>query len=145
MFPTDANPMGNVYGGSIMKYIDETAAVCAHRHCHMKAVTASIERMDFIEPVLVGDLLHIKAALIYTGRTSMIVGVTVEAENMVTGKRVKTGNCYLTFVAIDERGRPHPVPPVRPMDPEEERWHERGKEIYHARRTRLGGGDRPAR
>lgn len=138
MMPADANPMGNVYGGSIIKYIDEVAGVCAHRHCHSKAVTASIERMDFIEPVLIGDLLLIKAALIYTGRTSMIVGVKVEAENLLTAKRVKTGTCYLTFVAVDDRGRPTPVPPVAPTDDEERRWQERGKELYEQRKRRLG-------
>ena len=127
MMPADANPMGNVYGGSIMKYIDEVAAVSAHRHCRTAAVTASIERMDFIERVLIGDLLILKSALIHTGRTSMVVGVKVEAEN-------------LTFVAVDERGRPHPVPPVVPTNDEERRWNERGKELYEARTRRLKSG-----
>lgn len=138
MMPADANPMGNVYGGSIMKYIDEVAAVCAERHCHTRTVTASIERMDFIEPVLIGDLLILKAALIYTGRTSMIVGVKVEAENPMTSKRVQTGTCYLTFVAIDDRGRPQPVPKVAPTDEEERRWFERGKMLYEQRKQRTG-------
>src|SRR5688572_4973128 len=106
MMPADANPIGAAYGGSILKYIDEVAAAVAIRHAHTKCVTASIERMDFLEPVLVGDLLLLKAALIYTGRSSMIVGVRVEAENLPTGKRVKTGSCYLTFVALDDRNRP---------------------------------------
>jgi len=137
MMPADANPMLNVYGGSIMKYIDEVAAVVAIRHARAKSVTASIERMDFLEPVLVGDLLLLKAALIYTGTTSMVVGVRVEAENLSTGKRVKTGSCYLTFVALDDRGRPHAVPPVEPATPEEKKWFERGRKLYELRKAIL--------
>jgi acyl-CoA hydrolase len=137
MMPADMNPTGAIYGGSIMKYIDEVAAVCAIRHAKHKCVTASIERMDFFEPVLVGDLLHIKAALIYTGRTSMIVGVRVEAENLATARRVKTGSCYLTFVALDERDRPTSVPPVEPTDKEEKKWFERGRKLYELRKAIL--------
>lgn len=137
MMPLDANPMSNVYGGSIMKYIDEVAAVSAVRHARMNCVTASIERMDFLEPVLIGDLLVLKSAVIYTGRTSMIVGVRVEAENLLEGRHVHTGSCYLTFVAMDKRGKPVEVPAIQPADDEERRWHERGRKLYELRKALL--------
>lgn len=123
-----------------MKYLDEVAAAVCLRHARTKVVTASIERMDFDEPVRVGDLLILKAALIYTGRSSMIVGVRVEAENLLTGTVVKTGSCYLTFVALDDRGRPVPVPPVEPADDEERRWHEKGRQLYEQRKALVKGG-----
>ncbi|HLE46801.1 MAG TPA: acyl-CoA thioesterase [Candidatus Thermoplasmatota archaeon] len=137
MFPADANPASSVYGGSIMKYIDEVAAAVALRHARTKVVTASIERMDFDEPVLVGDLLVLKAALIFTGRTSMIIGVRVEAENLLSGKIVKTGSCYLTFVALNDRGKAVPVAPVEPADDEERKWFGRGRKLYELRKAIL--------
>lgn len=140
MMPADANPAFSVYGGAILKYIDEVAAAVALRHARTKVVTASIERMDFDEPVRVGDLLILKAALIYTGQTSMIVGVRVEAENLLSGHVVKTGSCYLTFVALNDRGKPVRVPPVEPADEEEKKWHERGRKLYELRKAILASG-----
>jgi acyl-CoA hydrolase len=137
MMPLDANPLGNVYGGTIMRFMDEVAAVSAIRHARTNCVTASIERMDFIEPVHIGELLILKAAVIYTGRTSMIVGVKVEAENPVRGRHVMAGKCYLTFVALDKRGKPVQVPPVEPTDDEERRWFERGRKLYELRKALL--------
>lgn len=137
MMPADANPSYSIYGGSILKYIDEVAAAVAIRHARTKVVTASIERMDFDEPVLIGDLLILKAALIFVGRSSMIVGVRVEAENLLTGKVVKTGSCYLTFVAVNERGKAVTVAPVEPSDPEEEKWFNRGRKLYELRKAIL--------
>lgn len=143
MMPLDANPLGNAYGGMIMKYIDEVAAVSAARHARTNVVTASIERMDFLEPVYIGDLLILKSAVIHTGRTSMIVGVKVEAENVRTGRRIKTGDCYLTFVALDERGKPMSVPSIEPTDEDERRWFDRGRKIYQLRKALLNA-DRAA-
>jgi acyl-CoA hydrolase len=140
VMPADANPLGRAYGGSILKYIDEVAATVAIRHARAKCVTASIERMDFLEPVLMGDLLLLKAALIFTGNSSMVVGVRVEAENLQTGKRVKTGSCYLTFVALDDRDRPTHVHPVAPSDKEETKWFEHGRNLYELRKTILAAG-----
>lgn len=137
MMPLDANIQGNAYGGSIMKYIDEVAAVSAIRHARVNVVTASIERMDFLEPVLIGDLLVLKTAVIYTGRTSLIVGVKVEAENLLEGRHLKTGNCYLTFVALDKRGKPAEVDPIEPTDDEEKKWHDRGRKLYELRKAIL--------
>lgn len=127
MMPSDANPQGNVFGGSIVRYVDETAAIVATRHARKNVVTASIDRMDFHEAVYVGDLLVLMATLNYVHRTSMEVGVRVEAEDLRSGNRVHTGSAYLTFVALDERGKPTPVRKVEPTDDQERRWHEAAK------------------
>jgi len=110
MLPQDANPAGKVHGGVIMKHIDTCAGVVAIRHARCIAVTASIDRLDFHHPVLVGDLLILKASLNMVGTTSMEVGVRVEAENLITGVVRHTASAYLTFVALDNQGRPAPVP-----------------------------------
>src|SRR5580698_6678690 len=86
MMPTDANIRGNVFGGSIMKYMDEIAAVAAFRHARKNVVTASIDRMDFLAPVYLGNLLILKAAVNYVGTTSMEIGVRIEAEDPLNGK-----------------------------------------------------------
>jgi acyl-CoA hydrolase len=130
----DANPAGNVYGGSILKYIDEVASLVAFRHTRTNVVTASIDRMDFLAPMRVGDFLILRAAINYTGRTSMEVGVRVEAENPRTGHVVHAGSCYLTTVALGSDGRPTPVPPVSPANDEERAWFENGE---RRRRERL--------
>lgn len=127
MMPMDANPSGNVYGGSILKYIDEVASIVAFRHTRMNVVTASIDRMDFLAPMHVGDFLILRAAINYTGRTSMEVGVRVEAENPRSGQVVHAGSCYLTMVALGNDGRPALVPPVSPSNDEERAWFENGR------------------
>ncbi len=142
MMPTDANPAGNVYGGSILKYIDEVASIVAFRHTRCNVVTASIDRMDFLAPMHVGDILILKAAINFTGRTSMEVGVRVEGENPHTGAVVHAGSCYLTMVAIDDHGRPTQAPPVTPSNDEERAWFENGRQRREERlrvRERLGG------
>ena len=128
MLPSDANPMGNVHGGTILKMVDVAAGVTALRHARMNTVTASIDRMDFYNPVYVGNLLTLKASVNYVGMTSMEVGVRIEAENLRTGKVTHTGSCYLTYVAIDENGRPTEVPNIVPETPEEKRRWTAGKE-----------------
>ena len=127
MLPSDANPMGNVHGGTILKMVDVAAGVSALRHARENTVTASIDRMDFYNPVYVGNLLTLKASVNYVGQTSMEVGVRIEAENLKTGKVTHTGSCYLTYVAIDENGRPTEVPNIVPETPEEKRRWEAGK------------------
>lgn len=112
MMSSDANPSGNVHGGVIMKLIDTTAGVVASRHARCNAVTASIDRLDFHHPVFVGDLLFLKGSLNMVGRTSMEIGVRVEAENLITGEVRHTASAYLTFVALDEKARPREVPPL---------------------------------
>lgn len=121
MMPTDANVMGNVFGGAIMRYMDEISAIVAWRHAGTNVVTASIDRMNFYAPVYVGNLLILKAAVNYVGKTSMEIGVRIEAVNPTTRKGTHTGSCYLTYVALDPKGRPTPVPPLFATTPEEKR------------------------
>lgn len=110
MNPQDANPAGNVHGGVIMKLIDTAAGTVAVRHARSNVVTASIDRLDFLGPAFIGDLLTFKASLNYVGRTSMEVGVRVEAETLLTSHVRHTASAYLTFVALDSQGRPMEVP-----------------------------------
>jgi len=128
MLPVDANPMGNVHGGTILKLVDTAAAVAALRHARTNIVSASIDRMDFYRPVYVGDLLILKACVNYVGRTSIEVGVRIEAENLKTGKVTHTGSSYVTYVALDEKGKPTPVPQAIPETAEEKRRWREGKE-----------------
>lgn len=121
MLPSDANPQGNVHGGTILRLVDVAAGVTALRHSRKNVVTASIDRMDFYNPVYVGNLLTLKASVNYTGKTSMEVGVKIEAEELATGKVTHTGSSYLTYVAIDEHGRPAEVPNVVPETIDEKR------------------------
>ena len=93
MKPQDANPAGNVHGGTIMRLIDEAGGIAAHRHARSNAVTASVDRIDFLNPVYVGDILTVRASLNLVGRTSMEIGVRVEAENPITGENVIVMNC----------------------------------------------------
>lgn len=119
MMPHHANNLGHVFGGIMLSMMDKTAAVAAFRHCRLNVVTASIDRVDFREPIHVGDLVVMKASVNFVGRTSMEVGVRVEAEELLSGRRRHTNSCYLTFVAVDRNGRPIGVPGVLPETPDE--------------------------
>jgi acyl-CoA hydrolase len=121
MMPTDANVLGNVFGGAIMKYMDEIAAIVAWRHAGKNVVTASIDRMNFYAPVYVGNLLILKASVNYVGRTSMEIGVRLESQDPTTRKGTHAGSCYLTYVALDEKGKPTPIPPLIVATPNERR------------------------
>ncbi len=112
VMPADTNPAGNVHGGVIMKHIDNTAGIVAYRHARANVVTASIDRLDFHNPAFVGELLTLKAGLNYVGRSSMEIGVRVEAENLLSGDVRHIASAYLTFVSLDENHRPKSVPPV---------------------------------
>ena len=112
VMPADTNPAGNVHGGVIMKHIDNTAGIVAYRHARANVVTASIDRLDFHNPAFVGELLTLKSSLNYVGRSSMEIGVRVEAENLLSGEVRHIASAYLTFVSLDENHRPRPVPPV---------------------------------
>src|SRR5713226_8402245 len=136
MLPSDANPMGNIHGGSILKLVDVAAAVAALRHARTQVVTASIDRMDFFNPVYVGNLLIMKASVNYAGRTSVEVGVRIEAEDLKTGRITHTGSSYLTYVAIDENGQPVEIPDVIPETPDEKRRWREGKQ-RRAERLRI--------
>ena len=112
MGPQDVNVAGNIHGGAIMKLIDTAAGSVAIRHARSNAVTASIDRLDFHFPVYPGDLVTCKASLNLVGKTSMEIGVRVEAEDLITGDVRHTASAYLTFVALDKAGRPMPLPPL---------------------------------
>ncbi len=134
MNPENANPAGNVHGGDIMKLIDTAGGVAATRHARAHVVTASIDRLDFHHPVFIGDVLTLKASVNYVGRTSMEVGVRVEAENPLTGQMRHTGSAYLTFVALDANKRPIALPPLI-LETDEERH--RNQEAEERRQMRL--------
>jgi uncharacterized protein (TIGR00369 family) len=112
MNPENSNPAGNVHGGDIMKLIDTVGGVAATRHARAHVVTASIDRIYFHHTVYVGDFIILKASVNFVGKTSMEVGVRVEAENPITGKVRHTGSAYLTFVALDDNKRPIQLTPL---------------------------------
>jgi acyl-CoA hydrolase len=128
MMPQDANIQGNVYGGTIMKLMDEIAGAVAALHTRKNVVTASVDQMSFYEPVYIGNLLLLKASVNYVGKTSMEIGVRIEARDLRTGKTVHTGSSYLTFVALDEDGKPTVVADIIPETPDQKRRYEEGKE-----------------
>jgi acyl-CoA hydrolase len=129
----DANLAGLVHGGVVMKMCDEVAGVAAIRHCGRRIVTAGMDRMMFVEPVNVGELLSCRATVNAAWRTSMEVGVRVEAENPRTGVRRHTSTAYLTMVALDDQGRPTPVPPLV-AGSEDERRRQREAELRRTNR-----------
>ncbi|HST07266.1 MAG TPA: acyl-CoA thioesterase [Gemmatimonadaceae bacterium] len=128
MMPQHANILGHVFGGVVLSMMDTTAAVSAIRHARLACVTVSVDRVDFREPIHVGDLVIMKSSVNYVGRTSMEIGVRVETENLLTGVRRHTNSCYLTFVAVDRNGRPVPVPALKAETPEEIRRYDAAKQ-----------------
>ena len=136
---SDANNGGNVHGGVIMYLCDEVAGIAAVRHCGCRVVTVAMDRMTFLHPVYVGHLLTLKATVNAAWSTSMEVGVRVEAENIRSGEVTDTSTAYLTMVAIDDDGRPTPVPPLAPETPDEER---RTREAQLRRDNRLAERER---
>jgi uncharacterized protein (TIGR00369 family) len=140
MQPADANFMGNIHGGIVLKLIDEAAGACAYRFCRTKVVTAAIDRIDFHHPVRIGDLVRLLANVNFAGKTSVEVGVRVEAEDLATGKVEHTNSAYLVLVAVSDTGTPIPVPPLMPETREQKRWY---AEATERRRQRLAAR-RPA-
>lgn len=130
----ESNSAGNAHGGVIMKLCDEVAGIAAIRHSGGRVVTAGMDRMTFQHPVLVGDLVTVRATVNAAWRSSMEVGVRVEKENVRTREVGHTSTAYLTIVALDDDGRPAPVPPVEPRTEEEER---RAREAQVRRDNRL--------
>jgi acyl-CoA hydrolase len=108
----DANSAGYVHGGVVMRYCDEVAGLAATRHSGSRVVTAAMDRMTFNEPVHVGEVVTFKATVNAAWRTSMEIGVRVEAENPRSGSVRHTNTAYLTMVALDDEGRPAPVPAI---------------------------------
>lgn len=127
VLPSHTNALSSIFGGVIMSWIDIAAAIAAQRHSKSSVVTASIDALNFEAPVYKGWIVNLKAKVNYVGRTSMEVGVRVDAENPRTGEMFKTAKAYLTFVAIDEKGQPKEVPGLIPETPDDERRFEEGK------------------
>ena len=133
MSVTDANNDGHIRGGTVMKLCDEAAGLAGIRHARQRVVTAAVDRMTFLHPVFVGDVLTLSASVNAAWRTSMEVSVRVEAENPFAGETRHTSSAYLTMVAIDERSRPVPVPPFAAKSSSELR-HERGVQLRRINR-----------
>jgi len=134
MTPQDANAAGNVHGGVIMKLVDTAAGAVATRHTRTNVVTAAIDRLNFHNPVYIGDLVTTEASVNMVGRTSMEVGVRVKSENLRTGEVQHTATAYLTLVALDEGGKPAVVPPLILETAEEVR---RNRDAQKRREIRL--------
>jgi acyl-CoA hydrolase len=134
VLPQDANLLGNILGGRVMHLIDIAGAIAAHRHCHRQVVTASVDHLDFLNPVRVGDLIVLEAQVNRAFHTSVEVGVEVYSEDAVAGVRKHTTKAFLTFVALDDAGKPAPVPALLPKTPQERR---RYREAGERRKTRL--------
>lgn len=127
MMPEHANPAGNVHGGNLLKLVDQAGAIVATRHTHTNVVTASVDRFDFISPAYIGNLVFIKASMNYVSKTSMEVGVRVEAECLKTGTHTHIGSAYLTFVALGKDDKPTEVPGLISETESEKRRSEEAK------------------
>ena len=127
MFPSDANPAGNVFGGEILKHIDMVAGIVAQRHSQSNAVTVSMDSVNFLKPVFVGNVLKLNARITYVHNSSMEIEVKAEAEDIVTGIRTITGTAFVTFVALDTKGKPMYVPKLALKTDEDRTKFEEGK------------------
>jgi uncharacterized protein (TIGR00369 family) len=121
MLPEDANPRGNVHGGTLMKLADTAGGVCASRHTRRRVVTAVVDSMTFEQPVYVGNLVVLQAEVTWTGRTSIETQVNIDAEDVLTGEVRHISTAFLVFVAIDDEGHPTPVRPLEPVTAEQSR------------------------
>ena len=124
ILPNDANTLGNLLGGRLMHFIDLVGAIAAYRHSRTHVVTASMDHIDFIAPVHVGDLLILKSSVNRAYKTSMEIGVKVWVENTIAGMHRHVASAYLTFVAVDSQGRKVTVPGMEPQDADEKRRYE---------------------
>ena len=140
VLPQDANLLGNILGGRVMHLIDIAGAIAAHRHCLRQVVTASVDHLDFLNPVRVGDLIVLEAQVNRAFHTSVEVGVEVFSEDSVAGVRKHTTKAFLTFVALDDAGKPAPVPPLIRKTAEEDRRYREAGERRKARLATLAKG-----
>lgn len=135
IMPQHANILGKAFGGVILALIDKAAGAASIRHAGRTCVTAQVDRITFHGPIEIGELVRILACVNYVGRSSMEVGVKVLAMNVQTGEQRRTNTCYVTMVAIDEQGKPAPVPPLQPETEDELRRHRAAQERMAARKT----------
>ncbi|GLB59975.1 acyl-CoA thioesterase [Cytobacillus sp. NCCP-133] len=136
VLPPDTNTYGTLFGGKLMAYIDDVAAIAAMRHGRNNVVTASTDSVDFLHPVYEGNSVCLEAFVTYTGRTSMEIFVKVIAEDLITGDRNVCAMSFLTMVAVDENGKPTPIPTVVPETDEEKNLYETAKERAEIRKKR---------
>ncbi|MFQ5741859.1 MAG: acyl-CoA thioesterase [Acidobacteriota bacterium] len=134
VLPNDANTYGNILGGRVLHLIDLAGAMAAYRHCRLPVVTASVDSVDFLHPIKVGQLVLLESVVTRTFSTSMEVQVEVCSEDPFSGKRLKTSTAFLTFVCLDEKGKPTAVPPLTPETAEEKT---RYRQALQRRRRRL--------
>ena len=144
VLPNDANPLGNILGGTVMHMVDMLAAIAAQRHCGSYVVTASVDHMDFRCPIRVGEIIVLKASVNRVFHSSMEVGVKVFREDNFTHQRKHTSSAYLTFVAIDENRKPKPIPQVIPGTTEEKRRYREAGKRHQWRIQHLTQKRRPA-
>jgi len=137
VLPPDTNHHETIFGGKVLSYIDEIAAITAMKHCKSGVVTASIDSVDFLSSARVGDVLELEAVVSSTGRTSMEIYVRVQSMNLITGETKLTTESFLTFVAIDEAGKPIPVPGISPETESETRLFESGPARREHRKQRI--------
>ncbi|MCL5005835.1 MAG: acyl-CoA thioesterase [Acidobacteria bacterium] len=142
VLPNDANPLGNILGGKVMHLIDMAGAIAAHRHTRSVVVTVSVDNLDFVHPIRVGQLIILCAHVTRAFHTSIEVGVKVYREDFLTGERRQTSSAFVTYVALDEQGRPTKVPPVVPRTAEEKQEY---REALARRRYRLAAAARAHR
>ena len=137
VLPNDTNLLGNVLGGRVMHLMDMCAAMSAYKHARTAVVTASVDRLDFLAPSKMGDIMKLQSSVNFTRVSSMEVGVKIESENPKTGVSHHTASAYLTFVSLDNKGKPQKILPVIPETDEEQRRYGEGKIRNEERRARL--------
>ena len=137
ILPNDTNLLGNVLGGRVMHLMDMCAAMSASKHARTAVVTASVDRLDFLAPVKKGGIMILKSSVNYTGKSSMEVGVRIESENPKTGDTNHTSSAYLTFVSLNDNGKPQRVENIEPENDIEIRRFNEGKIRHEERKERL--------
>ena len=137
ILPNDANLLGNVLGGRVMHLMDMCAAMSAYKHARTAVVTASVDRLDFLAPAKMGEIMILRSSVNYTGKSSMEVGVRIESENPKTGDIYHTSSAYLTFVSLNENGKPKRVDNINPENNNEIRRFNEGKIRHEERKERL--------
>ena len=139
VLPNDTNVLGNILGGKVMHYMDICAAMSAYKHARSPVVTASVDRLNFLAPAKMGDILILKSSVNYTGNTSMEIGVRIESENPISGEINHTASAYLTFVSLDDNRKPKAVKKIIPKSIHEIRRFKEAEMRKEIRKTRLKG------
>ena len=137
VLPNDTNVLGNILGGKVMHYMDICAAMSAYKHARSPVVTASVDRLNFLAPAKMGEILILKSSVNYTGKTSMEIGVRIESENTISGEINHTASAYLTFVSLDDNRKPKVVEKIIPKSIDEIRRFKQAKMRKEIRKTRL--------